>query len=301
MFETFELENLNKLVESEVRDFTPPKPFHTVKVQGFGSNKVKPSAKVSGKFPMPIPTLVSNFAVESCYFSYCTPPVVRAFDFSRKAFVEVSEFLQGLFQELWRLYFFAGVQCQVGIHTEVYPYALTCSRIGISSGVSGDNVKPKCSDTVTKDLDITDIALKLAVPVEREPTFVKLQGLRVGIISFERDTDASILKFVACFELRGPIAVFSFELRQSTESVEKALICGVNTDNHFVKRITGYPSPVLLGAFQQLRQVRLQPIPTRIFAVNAVIALLKFEKVIVNITQISSMLPKRIFCGCSRI
>ena len=64
MFETFELQYLNKLIESKIRDFTSPKPFHTVKVQRFGRNEVKPSAKVGGKFPMPVSALVADFAIE---------------------------------------------------------------------------------------------------------------------------------------------------------------------------------------------------------------------------------------------
>ena len=103
MFETFELQYLNKLIESKVRDFTSPKPFHTVKVQRFGRDEVKPSAKVGGKFPMPVSTLVADFAIEYSEGSDSTPPVIRTFDFTRYCFIELPKCVQGLFQELWVL------------------------------------------------------------------------------------------------------------------------------------------------------------------------------------------------------
>ena len=64
MFQTLELQNLNKLVEGEIRDFPTPKPFHAVKVQRLGGNTVEPSAEIGRKFPMPISTLVANFTVK---------------------------------------------------------------------------------------------------------------------------------------------------------------------------------------------------------------------------------------------
>ena len=65
MFETLELQNLKKLSESEVRDFASPQAFHTAKVQRLGRDKVKPLAQVGCQLPMPITTLVRNFAIES--------------------------------------------------------------------------------------------------------------------------------------------------------------------------------------------------------------------------------------------
>ena len=60
MFQTLIFQYLNKSVKGEVRDFTPPEAFHAVKVQRLGGDKVKPSAEVSGKFPMPIAPLVRS-------------------------------------------------------------------------------------------------------------------------------------------------------------------------------------------------------------------------------------------------
>ena len=46
MFETLELQNLNKLVEGKVRHLASPKAFHRIKVQCLSRDKVKPSAEV---------------------------------------------------------------------------------------------------------------------------------------------------------------------------------------------------------------------------------------------------------------
>ena len=40
MLLTLILQYLNKLVEGEIRYFSAPKPFHTVKVQGFIGNRL---------------------------------------------------------------------------------------------------------------------------------------------------------------------------------------------------------------------------------------------------------------------
>ena len=79
MFETFELQYLNKLTECEVRDFTSPKAFHSSQVQRFKSECIKASTQVSSEFPMPILTLPTDFPIESCELSNRTPPVIRTF------------------------------------------------------------------------------------------------------------------------------------------------------------------------------------------------------------------------------
>ena len=151
MFTTLGLQYLKKLIEGKVRDFTSPKPFHTVKVQRFGCDGVKPSAKVGGKFPMPVSTLVADFAIEYSECSDSTPPVIRTFDFTRYCFIELPKCVQGLLMKLWRLYLLACTQCQIRVfHTEVCPYALTCCRQDFSSSrVCCDTWFPIVSTLVT--------------------------------------------------------------------------------------------------------------------------------------------------------
>ena len=286
MLETLVSQNLNKTPEGKIGDFPTPKPFHTRKVQCLGSDKVKPAAQVRGKFEMPISALVGDMSAESGDFSDSTPPIVRTFDFTRKAFVEFAKFGQGLFQELRRLYFLARVERQIGVHTEIYPYALTCSKIGFGGGIVCNNIEPIGANRVAKDLEIADIAFIVAVVMKRKPAFIELQTFRRGIPFFERKANATFFKEITTLKLRRTIAAFALELRQTTKSVKKAFISDMETDNHSVKGIARYPSPMFMGPLEQLRQVRLQPITPRIFTIDTVIAFLKFQKVIMDITQV---------------
>ena len=49
---TLKPQYLNKLPEGKIGDFASPKPFHAVKVERLGDNRIKPSAQVCGEFPM---------------------------------------------------------------------------------------------------------------------------------------------------------------------------------------------------------------------------------------------------------
>jgi len=101
MFQTLILQYLNKLVKSEVGDFTSPEAFHTLKVQRLGDNVVKLTTQVSGAFIVPISALVGDLAIKSCQLSDGTPPVTRTLLLATHGFVEFAELVQGLFQGLW--------------------------------------------------------------------------------------------------------------------------------------------------------------------------------------------------------
>ena len=164
--------------------------------------------------------------IQPCELMDGTPPVARPFDFTRKASVEFSEFGQGLFQELWRLSLLTGAEGQIGLHTEIYPYALTCSRIGFGGGVVCDDIQPICANTIAKDLNIPDVSFPIAMLVKRKPAFIELQRCRRGVPFFERNTNTACFKFVARLKLRRTITVFAFELwttliREVEKSVPK--------------------------------------------------------------------------------
>ena len=86
-------------------------------------------------------------------------------------------------------------------------------------------------------------------------------------------------------ELHRTIAVFTLELWKSAESIKESFISDMDTDNHSVKRIPRYPCPVLVRAFEQLRQVRLQAKTPRIFPVSTVISLFQLQKVVMDICK----------------
>ena len=287
MFETLEPQNLNKLIESKVRDFPAPEAFHTLKVQGFKNEGIKSLAKVGGKFPMPVFALVVNMPIQTCKGADSTPPVPRSFHFACQAFVEGSEFFQRLFQELWGVYLLPRAECQVGIQTEVYPDTLTCRRIGIGCGIVSYNIKPIRASSITKDLEIANVSLPLSMAVIQNISTDKRKLLFFWTPFFEGQTDGvSFRKFVARLELRRTIPAFAFKLRKSAKPLKKAVVGRIQADYHTVKGIARYPRPVVLGAFQQLRQVRLQPIPTRIFSKDAVISLFKPQEVVMHIAQV---------------
>ena len=64
MFLTLILQYLNELVKSKVRYFSAPKSFHTVKVQGFNRDRIKPFTEIGGKFPMKVFALIRNFSIK---------------------------------------------------------------------------------------------------------------------------------------------------------------------------------------------------------------------------------------------
>ena len=120
MFLTLILQYLNKLVERKIGDFTTPQAFHTLKVQGFNGDGVKPLTKLTCQLPMKVFALIANPSVEPCELPHTPPPAVRTFDFARKTFVERPKFVQGVFQRLWMLFLLTRAECQVLVfHTEV--------------------------------------------------------------------------------------------------------------------------------------------------------------------------------------
>ncbi|MCE2415282.1 hypothetical protein J4G07_14910 [Candidatus Poribacteria bacterium] len=92
MFETLELQYLNKLVEGEVRGFASPKPFHTLKIECLDHSGIKPSAEVRRTFVVPVFALIGYLAIETGEFADSTPPIVRTFDLTRNAFIEFPKF-----------------------------------------------------------------------------------------------------------------------------------------------------------------------------------------------------------------
>ena len=287
MFQTLVCQYLNKRSESKIGDFASPEAFHAVKVQRLGRNKGKPSAEVRGKFEMPISALVGDMPIKSRELTDSTPPIARPFHFTRSAFGEFAEFSQGLFQKLRVLDFFASVECQIGIHTEVCAYAFTCSGQHFFRRVICHDIEPIRSNTITKDLEITDVPVPIAMLMERKPAFIELESLRRFVPCFERQANFTCFKFVSCFELRRAIFATFLELRTAhMGKVKKSFPSDMQADNHLVKCIARYPYPMFMGAFEQLREVRLQPITPRIFAIDTVIAVFQLQKMVMDIAKV---------------
>ena len=286
MFSTLILQYLNKLSESKVGDFPSPEAFHALKVQRLGNDRIKPFAQVSSNLVVPVLALVADMPIQPRKVSDTPPPIVRTFYLSADSFVECAKFFQGVFEKLWRLFLFAVAKGQVGLHTKIYSYALTCSRTGFGNGGICNHVKPIGANTITKDLDKANFTLVVAMLMKREPAFVECEALLSVVPRFERKPDTSFFKEIRRLELRRTVSAFTLELWKPTESVKEPFISGMDTDNHFVKGIAGYPRPVLLRASKQLRQVRLQAKTPRIFPVSTVISLFQLQKVIMDIRKV---------------
>ena len=306
MFETLELQYLNELSEGEVRDFASPEAFHTVKVEGLSGDTVKPSAKVSGKFPMPVSALVGNFTVKSGKFSDGTPPIARTFLLATHSFIECSEFIQGLLQGLRMLYLLTGVQRQIGLESEVYSYTFTCSGQNFFAGVICNNGQPIRSNTVAKDLDIANVPLPIAVVVIQDIATLKHKRLFDGIPFLEGQANRAfgdyrrfpVLAFfknlVSCLELRRTPPSLAFELRGTYappatsvfNPIKEPFVSDMDTDNHFVKRVAGDPHPVFMGPLEQLRQMWLQAVSSGIETIAAVIPFFQSKEVVMQIVKV---------------
>ena len=306
MFETLERQYINKLVKSKVRDFASPKTFHCVKVECLGHDGIKPSAEVSRTFVVPVLALIGNRGVKPCELTDGTPIVVRAFDLSADGFVEFAELVQGVFQGLWMLDFLACIECQIRLHPEVYPYTFTCSGQNLLERAICDNIQPILTSSIPADLDIPDVPFPIAVMVIQDITLFENKLLFHCIPFFERQANCAFWdrgrfivfrvykNLVACLELRRTEFAAPLELRGTDTSavsaffypIKEPLVGDMDTDNYRIKRIPRYPCPVGVGAFEQLRQVRLQAIPASVFTIDTVISLLHCQEVVMDIFKV---------------
>ncbi len=248
MFETLELQNLNKLPEAKLRYFPAPEAFHALKVQRLGSDKVEPSTQGCGKLPLPIFALGGNLAIQPGELTEATPPIVRTFDFPRKTFGAVAKFCQGVFQELWRLYLFARVQRQKCVlHSEVCPDTFTRSRQHFFGGIIRHDIKPIGSNIVAKNLDVLHIPFPFAMLMEREPAFVEQKFLCVFVPRFKRDADTSFFKEITTLERRRTVfSAFLIFRTPDAGDVKKSFKSNVEASDYRVKCITRYPTPVFV-------------------------------------------------------
>ena len=182
MFDTFIFQQLYKLTECQIGDFTSPQAFHSCQVQRFKSKCIKASTKVGSEFPVPVKALSTDFPIQYRQFPDRTPPVSRTFFLTRKGLIEVVEFFQGLLQELRTLYLLTCAECQICVlHTKlcqwhnlsllyiVCPNALTCRRQRFGrSIVCCDTKFPIVSTIITLYRDLLNITFPITVLVECE-------------------------------------------------------------------------------------------------------------------------------------
>ena len=237
MFETLELQYLHKLIESKVRDFASPEAFHAIKVKCLGDDGIKSSTKVSGKFPVPISALVGNFAVKVDEFTDGTPPIVRAFNLATDGFVEIAELVQGMLQRLRMLNLLTRVQGQISLHAEVRSYTFTRSGQDFFGCVICDDVEPKCSNSVSTDLNIPDFTAPIAMVVIQYVATLEHKLFFDGIPFFEGQSNRAFRDFgrfsvfvffknlVACLELRRTVFPSLFLELGGTDTTTPTTVC----------------------------------------------------------------------------
>lgn len=173
VFFTLEFQQLNKLIESKVRNLSAPDSLHTVKVKCFCNDSIKASAKVGCNFPLPVKALISNFPIVSCELSDSPIPVVRTLYLSTDSLMQFAELFQGSFQELGGLNLFTCAERQKCFQSKVYPYVLTCSGKGFGRNIICDDIELVLTVTITEYLYIADISVPVAVLVKREPKTIE--------------------------------------------------------------------------------------------------------------------------------
>ena len=232
MLSTFILQYLNKLVEGEVRHFTPPKSFHTLKVQGFKDNRIKLLTEFRGELPVKVFALITHPSIETCEFPHTPPPTVRTFLFTTQFFVERPKFGQGVFQRLRVLYVLTRAKCQVSVfHAEVCPYALTCSGQRSKICVSCCDTKPVISTVITLDCDTTNSPMPLTVFMESIRHVIKLPLTCFWIPFTQCESDTIIFQRPASLPwVSNRLKLMSFfDFRSATQLIEKTLVCFMNT------------------------------------------------------------------------
>ena len=232
MFDTLILQNLNKLVESKVRDFTSPEAFHTLEVQRLNGDGIKPSAQVGRKLPVKVFALIADFPIQTGELTDSTIPIARPFHFTRKAFVACSELIQGLFQRLWMLDLLTRAKRQVCIfHAEVCPNTSTCcwQRFGIYK-VCGD-AKPIITTSVAFECYAVDVSVPLAVFEERKWHFIKPPLARICMPLTKSQCDTIVVQRPPGVSGEGDRLklMFRFHMRSTPKFIEKTLICVINT------------------------------------------------------------------------
>ena len=92
-----------------------PVAFHCIEIQVFNSDRVKPSAKIGGEFPVPVKALKTDFLIQTRKLPNGAPPVARAFLLATDTFAEGSQCAQRFFENLRDVYLFTGAQCQESV------------------------------------------------------------------------------------------------------------------------------------------------------------------------------------------
>ena len=264
MFLTLIRQYLNKLIERKIGDLTSPQAFHTLKVQGFNGDCIKPLAKFARQLPLKVFALVAYPSIETCEVSHAPPPAVRTFNLARKTFVERPKFIQGAFQRLGVLFLLTRAERQICVfHTEICPNTLTRCRQRFRFYKIRDYIQPIVTTVISFDRDTADISIKLTVFMERISDFIISPFISIPLPKSEGDTilfqrPPRLLKHKR-FEL-----VAGFPFRFTAKFLKESHIGSVNPSQFFLNRLTWQCFPMPVCRLFQIRQVGRHSVIVRI-------------------------------------
>ena len=256
---------------------------------------------------MKVFALVADFPIQTCDLSHTPPPTVRTFNFTRKAFVEGSQFLQGLFQRVRVLFFLTHAECQVCVfHAEVCPNAFTCCRQRSKIRVGCDYAEPIVSAIVSLDCDTADTSMPLAVLMESIWYFIKSPLTLLPLTEGERDT--IIFQRPPGFSRKGDRLelVSLFDVRSTPEFLEKPIICQMDTFQLLLNCLAWQSIPMRVRRLFQITQVRAHCLITRIRKSVLIPPALPLMEVCMHLphivkqvtnTECVRLFPKRVFIG----
>ena len=309
MFDTFILQQLQKLVESEIGDFTSPEAFHSCQVQRFKSKCIKASTQVGSEFPMPVKALSADLAIQYRQLSDGTPPVSRTFFLTRKALVERTELFQGLFQELWTLYLFVCRKCQICVlHSKlcqwhnlsllyiVCPNALTCRRKPrFGRSIVCCDTNPIVSTSITFYRDLLNIArspITVLVECERDRVSYPFSLLRIPFTKGYCDTIIFYLPTRHAREGNRLEFVLGFDTRSATQFVEKSVVSCVYTFQLTLDHLTRQTLPMWVCRLFQLRQMSRHRMIVRIRQTVFIALTLPQVEILMHFMHIVQQIPQ---------
>ena len=292
MFLTLIRQYLNELIERKIRDLTSPQAFHARKVQGFNGNRIKRLTKIGGKLPVEVFALVADLPTQACNLSHTPPPTARTFLLTRKAFVEMTKFVQEVLQRLRVLFFLTCAERQICVfHTEICPNTLTrrWQRFGFYK--VGDDIQPIITARVALYRDTTDIPIKLTVFMKRISDFIISPFTLVPFPKGEGDT--IVIQRPAClFERQGFKLMPFLDVRSTAEFLEKTDIRSINASQLLLDRLAWQRLPMWVCRSFQIRHVRTHRSITRIRQPVFIPLTLPLMEILVDLPHIVKQVAK---------
>ena len=256
MFDTLILQYLDELIEGKIGDLTAPKAFHTIKIQRFKDDRIKPFTKICRKLPVEIFTLIRDLPIQMRYRSHSTPPVIRTFDFTAQCLIEFAKLSQGLFQRLGVLLLFTRAQGQVRFHTEVCPNSLTCCWQGFGIRKISYDIKPIVSAGITLYCYSSDTALPFTVLKEPINHMVISPFTILPFSKVQRDMIVFEVPTRMTWKGNRLKSMSPLDMRSATEFLEKPIIRKVDTFQLLLDRLTRQCFPMWVRCSFQLLKVR---------------------------------------------